>query len=306
VKLRVGADVDGVCNSYLGSITNLMEGSMTTTSIASITTTVEDQALKAKHAAMWASGSYPTVVNDIVEPLGGILVETVDVQRGQHVLDVAAGTGTSAIPSARRGAKVTATDLTTELLDVGRAAADVEGLELTWQPADAEALPYPAAEFDVVLSAIGVMFAPHHQLAADELVRVCRPGGTIGVLSWTPGGFIGQLFAVMKPYAPPPPPGASPAPLWGRADHVRELFGDRVTDLVARQQTLRVDRFADGAEWRDFMKANYGPTIAVYRYIAHNFAKVDSLDADLGALGDRFLDNGVMGWEYLLVTARRA
>ena len=89
------------------------------------------------------------------------------------------------------------------------------------------------------------MFAPHHQQAADELVRVCRPGGTIGVLSWTPEGFIGQLFATMKPYAPPPPPGASPAPLWGRADHVRDLFGDRVTDLVAQQQTLRVDRFAD-------------------------------------------------------------
>ena len=140
-----------------------------------------------------------------------------------------------------------------------------------------------------MLSSIGVMFAPHHQLAADELVRVCRPGGTIGVLSWTPEGFIGQLFATMKPYAPPPPPGASPAPLWGRADHVRDLFGDRVTDLVAHQQTLRVDRFATGAEFRDFFKANYGPTIAVYRFIADDPAKVDALDADLAALGDRFL-----------------
>jgi SAM-dependent methyltransferase len=278
----------------------------TTTTTTSITATAEDQALKAKHAAMWASGSYPTVVNDIVEPLGGILVETVDVQRGQQVLDVAAGTGTSAIPSARRGAHVIATDLTPELLQVGRAAADAEGLQVTWQTADAEALPYPDAEFDVVLSSIGVMFAPHHQEAADELVRVCKRGGTIGVLSWTPEGFIGQLFAVMKPYAPPPPPGASPAPLWGRADHVRSLFGDRVTELVARQQTLRVDRFADGAEWRDFMKAHYGPTIAVYRFIAHDPAKVASLDADLAAHGDRFIEGGVMHWEYLLVTARRS
>jgi SAM-dependent methyltransferase len=278
----------------------------TTTTTTSITATAEDQGLKAKHAAMWASGSYPTVVNDIVEPLGGILVETVDVQRGQQVLDVAAGTGTSAIPSARRGAHVIATDLTPELLQVGRAAADAEGLQVTWQTADAEALPYPDAEFDVVLSSIGVMFAPHHQEAADELVRVCKPGGTIGVLSWTPEGFIGQLFAVMKPYAPPPPPGASPAPLWGRADHVRSLFGDRVTELVARQQTLRVDRFADGAEWRDFMKAHYGPTIAVYRFIAHDPAKVASLDADLAAHGDRFIEGGVMHWEYLLVTARRS
>jgi SAM-dependent methyltransferase len=278
----------------------------TTTPTTSITTSADDRILKAKHAAMWASGSYPTVVTEVVEPLGGILVEAVDVRRGQRVLDVAAGTGTSAIPSASRGAKVIATDLTPELLDVGRAAADAEGVELAWETADAEALPYADAEFDVVLSCIGVMFAPHHQLAADELVRVCQPGGTIAVLSWTPEGFIGQLFGVMKPYAPPPPPGASPAPLWGRADHVRELFGDRVTDLVARQQTLRVDRFADGAEWRDFMKATYGPTIAVYRFIAGDPAKVDALDAELAALADRHLDDGVMGWEYLLVTARRA
>ncbi len=285
----------------------------TTTITPSITHTPEDQALKAKHAAMWASGSYRTVVDDVVAPLGGILVETVDVQPGQRVLDVAAGTGTSALPAARRGAEVTATDLTPELLDIGRAAADIEGLgpssgsgSIEWQTADAEALPYADAEFDVVLSSIGVMFAPHHQQAADELVRVARPGGTIGVLSWTPEGFIGQLFATMKPYAPPPPPGASPAPLWGRADHVRALFGDRVTDLVAHQQNLRVERFSTGAEFRDFMKANYGPTIAVYRFIAEDPAKVAALDADIAALGDRFLADGVMGWEYLLVTARRA
>jgi ubiquinone/menaquinone biosynthesis C-methylase UbiE len=289
---------------------NTPSATMTTPTTAStsapITATPEDQALKAKHAAMWASGSYRTVVDDVVEPLGGILVDTLDVQRGQRVLDVAAGTGTSALPSARRGAEVTATDLTPELLDVGRAAADAEGLELTWQTADAEALPYSDGDFDVVLSSIGVMFAPHHQQAADELVRVCRPGGTIGVLSWTPEGFIGQVFAVMKPYAPPPPPGASPAPLWGHADHVRTLFGDRVTDLTARQQSLRVDRFADGAEFRDFMKANYGPTIAVYRFVADDAAKVAALDADLATLGQRFLEDGAMAWEYLLVTARRA
>jgi SAM-dependent methyltransferase len=279
---------------------------MTTTSTdASITTTPEDRALKARHAAMWASGSYPTVADHVVAPLGGILVETVDVGRGQRVLDVAAGTGTSALPSARRGAQVVATDLTPELLDVGRAAAAAEGLELTWQTADAEALPFADAAFDVVLSCIGVMFAPHHQQAADELVRVCRPNGTIGVLSWTPEGFIGQLFAVMKPYAPPPPPGASPAPLWGRADHVRALFGDRVTDLVARQQNLRVDRFSRGAEFRDFMKANYGPTIAVYRFISDDPAKVAALDDELAALGDTFLHDGTMDWEYLLVTAER-
>jgi SAM-dependent methyltransferase len=285
-----------------------MEETMTTTinsSDTSITGTAEDRALKAKHAALWASGSYPTVVDDVVASLGGILVDTVEIQHGQRVLDVAAGTGTSALPAARLGAAVTATDLTPELLAVGRDDAAVEGLDITWETADAEALPYPDGEFDVVMSAIGVMFAPHHQQAADELVRVCRPGGTIGVLSWTPEGFIGQVFAVKKPYAPPPPPGASPAPLWGRADHVRALFGDRVTDLVAHQQNLRVDRFADGAEFRDFMKLNYGPTIAVYRFIAEDPAKVAALDADLAALGDRFLIDGTMQWEYLTVTTRR-
>lgn len=273
-----------------------------------VTATAEDRALKAKHAAMWASGSYRTVVEEVVHALGGILVDTIDVQPGQRVLDVAAGTGTSAIPSALRGAEVVATDLTPELLAVGRATAEAEGIELRWQTADAEALPFPDAEFDVVMSSIGVMFAPHHELAADELVRVCRSGGTIGLLSWTPNGFIGQVFATMKPYAPPPPPGASPAPLWGTVDHVRKLLGDRVEDLVAHQQTLRVDRFHNGAQLRDFFKANYGPTIAVYRFIADDPEKVAALDRDLVALGERF-DRGdshtVLDWEYLLVTARR-
>ncbi len=277
-----------------------------TVSNPSITDTDEDRALKAKHAALWASGSYVTVVDEVVAPLGGILVATVDVQAGERVLDVAAGTGTSALPARRRGADVVATDLTPELLEIGRAAAEAEGLDITWQTADAEALPYGDGEFDTVISSIGVMFAPHHEVAADELVRVCRPGGTIGVLSWTPAGFIGQVFATMKPYAPAPPPGASPAPLWGDVEHVRSLLGDRVSELVAIQQTLPVHRFADGAEFRDFFKENYGPTIAVYRFIADDQAKVDALDADLAALGDRFLDDGVMEWEYLLVTAVRA
>lgn len=273
--------------------------------ISSPSATDQDRALKAKHAAMWASGSYPTVVDEVVHTLGGILVDALDIQPGQRILDVAAGTGTSAIPAARRGADVVATDLTPELLDVGRATARAEGVDLTWQTADAEALPFGDASFDVVMSSIGVMFAPHHQPAADELVRVCRPGGKIGVLSWTPDGFIGQLFATMKPYAPPPPPGASPAPLWGSVDHVRTLLGDRVGQFTARQQALVVDRFADGAEFRDFFKAHYGPTIAVYRFLADDRKKVAALDADMAALGDRFFDDGVMPWEYLIITAER-
>ncbi|WP_447658545.1 class I SAM-dependent methyltransferase [Microbacterium sp. C23T] len=270
-----------------------------------ITATEEDRALKTKHAAMWASGDYPAVADEVVGDLGGILVEALDVRAGERVLDVAAGTGTSAIPAALRGADVVATDLTPRLLDVGRESAPAD-VAVRWLTADAEALPFADADFDVVMSSIGVMFAPHHQQSADELLRVARQGARIGVLSWTPDGFIGQLFAVMKPYAPPAPAGSSPAPLWGLADHVATLFGDRVTGILASQQVLRVDRFADGAEFRDFMKGNYGPTISVYAFNAADPAKVAALDADIAALGDRFLHQGVMEWEYLLVTARRA
>jgi 2-polyprenyl-3-methyl-5-hydroxy-6-metoxy-1,4-benzoquinol methylase len=289
-----------------------MEETMTTTinsSDTSITGTAEDRALKAKHAALWASGSYPTVVDDVVASLGGILVDTVEIQPGQRVLDVAAGTGTSALPAARLGAAVTATDLTPELLAVGRDDAAVEGLDITWETADAEALPYPDGEFDVVMSAIGVMFAPHHQQAADELVRVCRPGGTIGLLSWTPDGFLGEMLRTMKPYAPPPPPGAQPAPLWGDEAHVRALLGDRVTDVVARRRTITVDGFPTAHAWRDFFKTVYGPTIAAYRHIGDDADRVAALDRDLVALAERYdrgTDSLVLDWEYLLLTARVA
>lgn len=153
------------------------------------------------------------------------------------------------------------------------------------------------------------MFAPHHQTSADELVRVCRPGGTIGLLSWTPEGFIGQLFATMKPYAPPPPPGAQPPPLWGSEDYVRALLADRVTDVAAIRQTVRIDRFGVAEEFRNYFKANYGPTIAVYKNIADDPDQVASLDRDLTDLAQKH-DRGtgtamVMDWEYLLLTARK-
>ena len=201
-----------------------------------------------------------------------------------------------------------ASDLTPELLEQGRRhAADAE-VTLTWEVGDAEALPYADGEFDAVLSCVGVMFAPHHQAAADELVRVCRPGGTIGLIAWTPAGFIGQMFATMKPYAPPPPPGAQPPPLWGNADHVTALLGDRVEDLQVQTRKLEVTRFATPEEFRDFFKANYGPTIAIYRAIADDAEAVATLDEALAELGRRF-DRGasesVFDWEYLLVTARR-
>ena len=271
-----------------------------------ITTTPDDIALKAKHAKMWALGNYNAVATEIIAELGDVLVDTTGIEAGQRVLTIAGGSGNESLPAARRGAEVTATDLTPELLEIGRQAAEAEGLTIKWRTADAEALPCEDGEYDAAISCVGIMFAPHHQLAADELVRVVRSGGSIGLLSWTPEGFIGQLFATMKPFAPPPPPGAQPPPLWGHVDHVRALLGDRVTDVQARQQTLRVTAFPDGAAFRDYFKTNYGPTIAVYSSIADDPERTAELDAELAALGDRFHHEGAMEWEYLLVTARRA
>lgn len=171
---------------------------------------------------------------------------------------------------------------------------------------DAESLPFGEADFDVVLSCVGVMFAPRHQASADEMLRVCRPGGTIGVASWTPEGFVGQMFAVMKPFVPPPPPGASPAPLWGAEDHVRSLFGDRVDDVAAQRRTVRVGRFPDGEAFRDYFKTKYGPTVAAYRGLADDPSKTAALDAELADLATRHdVGGGAMEWEYLLVTARK-
>jgi ubiquinone/menaquinone biosynthesis C-methylase UbiE len=275
---------------------------------APVDTIAADRALKDKHRTMWALGDYPTVASEVIPELGAILVEASGVKPRDRVLDVAAGSGNAAIPAALAGANVIASDLTPELFEAGRRQAAQRGAEVEWQQADAEALPFADEEFDTVLSCVGVMFAPHHQAAADELLRVCRPGGTIGLLSWTPEGFIGQMFATMKPYAPPPPPGAQPAPLWGNEDHVRELLGNRVTDVTARRQTVTVDRFASPEAFRDFFKACYGPTIATYRAIAEDPDRVAALDRGLVELAQRH-DRGdgatVMDWEYLLLTARK-
>lgn len=264
-----------------------------------------DRALKIKHRALWASGDYVAVATELIPELGPELVRACRVSAGDRVLDVAAGAGNAAIPAARAGATVTAADLTPELFAAGRARAAAQGVELDWQEADAEALPFEDDAFDIVMSCVGVMFAPRHQRSADELVRVCRPGGTIGLINWTPTGFIGQLFATMKPFAPPPPPGASPAPLWGDEAHVTELFGDRVADVSMRRRTVVLDRCSGPLEFREYWKRNYGPTIAVYAYNADKPEEVAALD-------DAFLDflastqdDGRWEAEYLLVTATR-
>jgi SAM-dependent methyltransferase len=264
--------------------------------------------LKDKHRAMWALGDYPAVAADIIPELGAALVQACGVRAGDRVLDVAAGSGNAAIPAALAGADVVASDLTPELLAAGAALAAEVGASLTWQEADAEALPFGDGEFDVVMSCVGVMFAPDHRASASEMVRVCRPGGTIGLVNWTPEGFIGQMFAAMKPYVPPPPPGAQPPPLWGSEDHVRSLFGDAVTGGLARRQTVTVSRFGRPEDFRDYFKSNYGPTVAAYRGLADDPEPAAALDqalAELARRHDRGTGSTVMDWEYLLYTAQK-
>jgi SAM-dependent methyltransferase len=272
-------------------------------------TTALDSELKGRHRAMWASGDYPSMVETFLLPLGPRLVEACDVGPGLRVLDVAAGTGNAAIPAAETGAAVTASDLTPRLLEAGRGHAESRGLELDWVEADAESLPFAGESFDVVISCIGAMFAPHHQDVADELVRVCRPGGTIGLLSWTPEGMLGALFRTMGPFAPPPPPGAQPPPLWGSEDHLRGLFGGRVDWRTLDREVLEITAFERARDYGEHFKAKYGPTIAV-RANAGKTGREAEFDEAL----DHFCDEWDRGTpdgarfekEYLLAVGTRA
>ncbi|MEA2386098.1 MAG: hypothetical protein QOJ22_272 [Thermoleophilaceae bacterium] len=271
--------------------------------------TAPDSELKGRHRAMWASGDYPSMVETFLLPLGPRLVEACGIGEGMKVLDVAAGTGNASIPAAQTGASVTASDLTPELLEAGRARAEAQGVELDWVEADAENLPFDDESFDVVMSSIGAMFAPHHQDVADELVRVCRPGGTIGLLSWTPEGMIGALFRTMGPFAPPPPPGAQPPPLWGGEDHLRELFGDRVEWGTLEREMLEITAFENPRDYGEHFKARYGPTIAA-RANAEKNGRGAELDQALDAFCDEWNrgtpDDARFEKEYLVSVGKRA
>lgn len=271
--------------------------------MSTIDTTLDVQ-IKTAHRRMWASGDYPAVAREVIPELGAVLTQALRVQPNDSVLDVAAGSGNAAIPAARVGARVTATDLAPELFDAGRRDAAIAGVKVTWLEADAERLPFDDGSFDVGMSCVGVMFTPSHQRSADELVRVVRPGGRIGLVNWTPGGFIGKVFAAMKPYAAPPPAGAEPPPLWGDPDHLARLFGGKVTGLRTERRLLTVDRFHTPEDFLAFFKETYGPTIAVYARLANDPAASGELDQGLIDLArDNFGSQDFMQWEYLLATA---
>ena len=270
---------------------------------------MSDTELKARHRKMWASGDYPGMVETFLLPLGPRLVDACGIESGMRVLDVAAGTGNASLPAAERGASVTASDLTPELLEAGRARADAAGLELEWVEADAENLPFDDESFDVVMSSIGAMFAPQHQKVADEMARVCRPGGTIGMLNWTPEGMIGALFKTMGPYAPPPPPGAQPPPLWGGEDHLRELFGERVVWRTLEREDLDITAFEKPHDYGEHFKDKYGPTIAA-RANAEKDGRAEELDDALNRFCDEWnrgsADDARFEQEYLVAVGTRA
>ncbi len=235
--------------------------------------------------AVWALGDYHRVA-ELLAGFGTELVRACAVAAGQRVLDVAAGTGNVAIRAAATGAQVVACDPTPELLDDGRRAAAARGVHLDWVEAAAEALPFADDEFDVVTSAIGVIFAPDHQRAADELLRVCRPGGLIGMINWPVQGFAAEFFAVFAAYATPPPGALSPL-LWGTGQHLRDLFGDRVETLEVTEHVLVVDHFTDPAHLCEFYKRTFGPTIATYAAIAADPSRIAALDREFAAFAAR-------------------
>ena len=180
-----------------------------TTAVLRDSTVYPADSIKARQQAMWASGDF-AVIGTTIQIVGELLCEGVDLRAGELVLDVAAGNGNATLAAARRFARVLSTDYVPALLERGRRRAEAEGLDVTFEVADAEALPYADASFDVVFSTFGVMFAPDHDRAAMELMRVCRPGGRIGLASWTPAGFLGKLFRVVAGYVPPIPGVRSP------------------------------------------------------------------------------------------------
>jgi len=218
-------------------------------------------AIKQRQQATWASGDY-AIVGTTLQIVGETLAEATDVRAGEAVLDVAAGNGNASLAAAHRFAHVTSTDYVPALLAKGRARAHAEGLSVRFEEADAEALPFSNASFDVVLSTFGVMFTPDHHRAADEMIRVVRPGGRIGLASWTPDGLIGRLFRLVGA-AVPPPAGVKSPTLWGTASHIVALFGPQAAEVRCQLRHFNF-RYASAEHWLTVFRTYYGPTLKAF------------------------------------------
>ena len=266
--------------------------------------TVSYEGLKGVQHRTWSSGDYANI-SRITVPIADTLVEELDPAPGSGVLDVATGTGHAAMVAARRFCRVTGLDYVPALVERARDRARAEGLEVWFEVGDAEALPYPDDTFDTVMSAIGVMFVADHQRGADELVRVCRPGGGLGVASWTPEGFVGRLLRVVAAYAPPPP-GAQPPTRWGAAGTLAQMWGDRVEDVEETVHTVH-ERFLDAEHFADLFMTDYGPTHQVALRLepaAREAFRQDLVDL---AESSNVAQDGTLASDsdYLVVTARK-
>lgn len=265
---------------------------------------VDWKSIRVRQQATWASGDF-AVIGTTLQIVGESLCEAIDLRAGERVLDVACGNGNAALAAARRWARVTGADYVPTLLAKANARARAEGLELDLREADAEDLPFDDGSFDVVLSTFGVMFAPNQVKAAAELLRVCRPGGRIGLANWTPEGFVGELLRVVGRYVPPQPQ-LMPSSLWGKREHLAALFGDGLSKLdVVRREFLF--RYESSAHFIETFRSFYGPTHKAYAALDEN-ARL-ALTADFSALLGKYDRGGphslVVPGEYLEVIGVR-
>jgi SAM-dependent methyltransferase len=273
---------------------------------ATAATRTEPSAAQAVRA-VWSLGDYHRFAKSTIWELGAELVDACAIRAGQRVLDVAAGSGNVALRAAQAGATVIASDLTPENFEPGRREAEALGTTLEWREADAQALPFDDGDFDAVTSSFGAIFATDQEAAAREMLRVCRPGGTIGLTTFRPLGVARDFFDLMARYAPPPPPGARSPLYWGSEANLRALFGDGLAELRASPRTY-VERAATPADYRDLFLETFGPVIAVRSSLPPD--RRASFDSELSAFSKRSNRGAVAGpaeypYDYLLVVARK-
>ena len=262
------------------------------------------KALKARQQGTWSSGDY-AVIGTTLQIVGEELCEALDVRSGQKVLDVAAGNGNASLAAARRWCDVVATDYVPALLERARERANAERLDIEFREADAEALPFPDGTFDVVMSTFGVMFTPDQERAAAEMLRVCKPGGKIGLANWTPAGFIGQIFKTIGKHVPPAAGAKSPA-LWGTPARIAELFEPHATPLASQQRNF-VFRYRSPEHWLEVFKTFYGPVLKTFAALQPGAQA--ALQRDVMAVIDQFNRSGdgsmVVPSEYLEIVITR-
>jgi ubiquinone/menaquinone biosynthesis C-methylase UbiE len=261
-------------------------------------------AIKERQQQTWTSGDYARIGNLLVL-MGERLCEATDLRAGERVLDVATGSGNTAISAARRFCEVTGSDYVPELIEAARKRADAEGLDIDFEVGDAEDLPYGDDSFDAVLSTVGAMFAPDQERTASELLRVCKPGGRIGLANWTPDGFIGNMFRTVGKHFPPPA-GIKPPPLWGTEERLRELFGESVFSLQTKRRSY-VFRYPSAQHYVGYFREYYGPTLKAFE--ALDPVGQEALERDLRSLVEDWNVSGdetmVVPSDYLEVVAVR-